>query len=263
MILLNKETIKEYYGISGIYHIKIKDRNYIGSSTSIGHRLKHHQWSLQENRHHNRTMQNLYNKYKEIYFTILEKCEADILIDREKFYIDDLKPCINHILDPVSLKRDAVFKERLSQAMKKRIENGWVPVNRKEVFMYDLDGKYIQTFESVTKAAKHLNLKDVSGIAMACRGDINTYYNYRWSYEKVESLKVLTFNWETTSVDQYDLNDNYIKTFNSIKETGISNIPRAIKYNRTAGGYKWKHSSVRLKSCELLETPEEDNQQPS
>ena len=41
-------------------------------------------------------------------------------IEREKFYMDDLKPCINHILDPVSLRRDAVFKERLSQAMKKK-----------------------------------------------------------------------------------------------------------------------------------------------
>jgi hypothetical protein len=264
MILLSKETIKEYYGISGIYHLKIKNRTYIGSSTSIGHRLKHHQWSLQEHRHHNRTMQNLYNKYQEIYFTVLEQCKPDILIEREKFYMDDLKPCINHILDPVSLRRDAVFKERLSQAMKKRIENGWSPVNKRLVHMYNMEGAFIKSFNSITDAGKYLNIKDISGIAVACKGKrLHSYYNYRWSFDKVEQLGPIPNNWETTAVDQYDLNDNYIKTFNSIKEIGIPNIPRAIKYNRTAGGYKWKHSRVRLKSCELLETPEEDNQQPS
>ena len=166
MILLSKETIKEYYGISGIYHLKIKNRTYIGSSTSIGHRLKHHQWSLQENRHHNRTMQNLFNKYQNIYFNVLEQCEADILIEREKFYIDDLKPCINHILDPVSLRRDAVFKERLSQAMKKRIENGWSPVNKRAVHMYNMEGAFIKSFNSITDAGKYLNIKDISGIAV-------------------------------------------------------------------------------------------------
>ena len=48
-------------------------------------------------------------------------------------------------------------------------------------------------------------------------------------------------------VKQYDLSMNFIKCFNSLEEAQEelsvckANICRAIKYNRTAGGFKWTY----------------------
>lgn len=50
------------------------------------------------------------------------------------------------------------------------------------------------------------------------------------------------------AVEQYSLDMEYIKTYGSIadarNELGVSsgNICRAIKYNRTAGGYRWRYA---------------------
>lgn len=117
---LNTLTLKTALKSIGIYKIKINDKEYVGSSCNIGHRLKHHLWSLENLKHHNRTMQNLYNKYgkEEIYFTIVEECSDDILIERETYYISTLNPYINHILNPQTLVRDDICKKRMSEAKK-------------------------------------------------------------------------------------------------------------------------------------------------
>ena len=83
MKLLNTETIQEATSLIGIYKIKINDKEYIGSSRNIKHRLKHHLQSMKNKKHHNRTMQNLYNKYgdNKIYFEIVEECDVEILIE--------------------------------------------------------------------------------------------------------------------------------------------------------------------------------------
>ena len=112
MKTLTTDSIKIALNRVGIYKIKIIDKEYIGSSCNIGSRLKHHLWSLQHLKHHNRTMQNLFNKYgiNNIYFEIIEECSEEVLIEREAFYIKTLNPYINHILDPQSLVRDEVYK---------------------------------------------------------------------------------------------------------------------------------------------------------
>jgi len=95
---LTFETIKDYLNVPGIYYIKISEKDYVGSSNSIGHRLKHHLWAMSNCRHHNRTMQNCWNKHQTASFKVLEECHPDDLIEREKYYIDTLNPYINHIL---------------------------------------------------------------------------------------------------------------------------------------------------------------------
>ncbi|MBA42676.1 MAG: hypothetical protein CMF62_01530 [Magnetococcales bacterium] len=59
-------------------------------------------------------------------------------------------------------------------------------------------------------------------------------------------------------ISQYDLNDNFIKSFNSIKEaeesTGVSNkhissVCRGIR--KTTGGYKWKYTNENFVSKDL------------
>lgn len=244
---LNTQTLKTALKSVGIYKIKINDKEYIGSSCNIGNRLKHHLWSLENLKHHNRTMQNLYNKYgKEgLYFTIVEECSDDILIEREAFYINDLKPYINHILDPQVIVRDDVYKKRLSESKKKAYANGLKPHNLKAVHKYSLDkGEYLESFESLTAAAKSINAKSINGIKAVCKGDVSSAGGFIWSFTYNINMLYRMKEYKLQPVLQYTNDNIFIRKWESIKqaskELGISNINRAISKDLTAGGYRWK-----------------------
>jgi hypothetical protein len=249
MKTLTAENLKDLLGVPGIYVIKINDKYYVGSSTSIGHRLKHHLWALTTHSHHNSTMQNLFNKYgvENVWFYKVEDCHPDNLIEREKYHIDCLKPYINHILDPQKIIRDDIYKQRLSKGLKKAYANGLRPHNDKEVHMYTPTGFYIKTFKTCTDAASAFGKQDPSAICMCARGDNYTAYKYRWSYQKVEKLPDVKKSYEYKVTIQLTLNGDFIKEWNSCKEAektlGITNISRAITKNRTAGNYRWKYKS--------------------
>jgi group I intron endonuclease len=54
--------------------------------------------------------------------------------------------------------------------------------NSKQVYQYDLEGKYIQSFGSTREAARYLNKKDGSCIGKCAFGELNTAYKFKWSY---------------------------------------------------------------------------------
>lgn len=244
---LTTETLKNALKRIGIYKIKINDKEYIGSSCNIGHRLKHHLWSLENLKHHNRTMQNLYNKYgkDEIYFTVIEECSDDILIEREAYYISTINPYINHILDPQTLVRDDIYKQRISDAKKKAYANGLKPHNLKAVHKYSLDkGEYLESFESLTAAAKSINAKSINGIKAVCNGNASSAGGFIWSFTYNINMLYRMKEHKLQPVLQYTIDNIFIKKWKSItqasKELGISNINRAISNSLTAGGYRWK-----------------------
>jgi group I intron endonuclease len=244
---LNTQTLKIALKSIGIYKIKINDKEYIGSSCNIGHRLKHHLWSLENLKHHNRTMQNLYNKYgkEEIYFSVVEECTDDILIEREAYYISTLNPYINHILDPQTLVRDDVYKQRMSLAKKMAYTNGLKPHNLKAVHKYSLDkGDYLESFESLTSAAKSINAKSINGIKAVCNGNATSAGGFIWSFTYNINMLYRLKEYKLQPVLQYTIDNIFIKKWESIteasKELGISNINRAISKGLTAGGYRWK-----------------------
>jgi len=244
---LNTQTLKIALKSIGVYKIKINDKEYIGSSCNIGHRLKHHLWSLDNLKHHNRTMQNLYNKYgkEEIYFTIVEECSDDILIEREAYYISTLNPYINHILDPQTLVRDDIYKQRISAAKKKAYANGLKSHNLKAVHKYSLDkGDYLESFESLTAAANSINAKSINGIKAVCKGDTSSAGGFIWSFTYNINMLYRLKEYKLQPVLQYTTDNTFIKKWESIKqaskELGISNINRAISKDLTAGGYRWK-----------------------
>lgn len=244
---LTTQTLINAINRKGIYKIKINDKEYIGSSCNIGHRLKHHLWSLENLKHHNRTMQNLYNKYgkNEIYFAVIEECSDEILIEREAYYIHTLNPYINHILDPQKIVRDQVYKNRISSGLKDAYANGLKPHNLKAVHKYSLDnGEYLESFESLTAAANSVNLKSVNSIKAVCNGEQTSAGGFVWSYNKVDLVFFRDKKYKLEPVLQYTIDGIFIKKWKSIKqaskELGISNINRAMSKNLTAGGYRWK-----------------------
>lgn len=249
MKTLTLENLKDLFEVPGIYIIKINDKYYVGSSTSIGHRLKHHLWALTNQRHHNRTMQNLFNKYgqAETIFYKVEDCEPDLLIEREKHYIDILKPYMNHILDPQKIVRDDTYKQRLSEGLKKAYAKGLRPHNDKPVHQYHQSGEYIRTYDTASLAARSFLKTDPSAICMCARGDNYTAYGYRWSYKKVDLLHDIKKKYAYKAVQQLTLLGELIKEWNSAKEAeqelDITNVSRAATKNRTAGGYRWRYKT--------------------
>jgi group I intron endonuclease len=89
----NKEIYK-YNGVTGIYVIEnvVTKQVYVGSAKCLGSRLRNHFWDLKANRHHNRHLQNSYNKYGEECFTFYVELEyTDIAIEDAKLrWIEDL-----------------------------------------------------------------------------------------------------------------------------------------------------------------------------
>lgn len=149
---LNVENIKNK---SGIYRFWCNNHSYIGSAKNLKKRLLAHLSTMRNGKHHNHTVQNVYNKYgiENFYFEILENCSEQDLLERETFYIKNLKPDMNHILDSVRYVKD---KETIEKTRKSQIEyyKTHKSINCKPVFQYSLNGTFIKEFPSATDAGK-------------------------------------------------------------------------------------------------------------
>jgi group I intron endonuclease len=79
----------------GIYAIKnkINGMMYVGYAINIKRRWNHHLSCLRNNIHNNIYLQRSWNKYKEnnFEFYIIEECDKNDLIFKEKYYIKKLK----------------------------------------------------------------------------------------------------------------------------------------------------------------------------
>ena len=87
-------------GIGGIYKITcLSNQNiYIGSSFDICQRIAEHLYNLRKGSHKNKYLQNAFNKYGEssLTFSVIEEIKyTTILIIREQYWIDNLKPNFN------------------------------------------------------------------------------------------------------------------------------------------------------------------------
>lgn len=54
----------------------------------------------------------------------------------------------------------------------------------KEVYQYDLNGKFINKYSSTGEAARSLGIKSSSHIGECCRGKIKTYRGFIWRYSE-------------------------------------------------------------------------------
>jgi group I intron endonuclease len=173
--------------ISGIYKITniINNKFYIGSSNDIYHRLKHHYSDLKNNKHHNKYLLRSFKKHGKNNFKveIIEKVEQKLLIKREQYYIDILKPEYNLILDVVGNKLTESSKKQISKTLKNKYLNGELLVKNstdiENIIIYDKNCKCFDTYKSRKEAAKALlllypNLK-LSTLEIKIRSLIRNY----------------------------------------------------------------------------------------
>lgn len=122
------------------------------------------------------------------------------------------------------------------------------------VKQYDLKGNYIRSFETIADAKKINNISS-SAISKSAKNIGYTAGGYFWQYV-YDKTPICTVRRESgyskRSVDQYDLNGKYIKTFESIHAAcdavglkSISSIRGCClheKNRKSAGGFQWKFS---------------------
>jgi group I intron endonuclease len=144
---VNEIKHKVFCNQSGIYKLSIKNHFYIGSSKNLYHRLKEHLSKLRANKHKNPHLQNCFNKYKEDEFVceILEICSIDILIEKEKYYIDLLNPNINVVRNPINISITKESKKKISKSLKDYFSNN-KPYNKKwdKIKIFNKNGVFIE-----------------------------------------------------------------------------------------------------------------------
>ncbi len=144
------------------------------------------------------------------------------------------------------------------------------PSNKVETHLYDLNGNYLQTFKSRTEASIFIygDKRHAGNISRAItRGDfckcyqvtdikypfVKDYESYQHDKynkmcqtikEKYSDNKVMNFT-NRKQVDQYDLNGNYIKTWESLsicKKSGFTNVQAVVEGKRNqCKGFTFKY----------------------
>ena len=104
----------------GIYRIDINGEClYVGQSCELEKRKAMHKWMLENNRHSNRHLQNIYNKHRDGFkFSVVETVDDHaVLTDREKHWVAELSPRCNMLVpadngmwNPTQDVRDKISK---------------------------------------------------------------------------------------------------------------------------------------------------------
>lgn len=220
---------------SGIYAIVCNKHTYIGSSVNLYYRLKRHSSDLNNKKHANSFLQNVYNKYGKdsINFYIVEYCDTKVLLLKESFYIQNLKPNLNLDLNPSQRTFTEESLQKISKTLKDKYAKGFKNPFSKIVYRYSPDGDYLDCFESCTDAARKLNLSSKK-ISKAASGKGQSSGNYLWSYTKVDKL-IKSIN-KSKKIIAKDINGNIVESWLSIndfsKTVNISHSAASIRIKK-------------------------------
>lgn len=202
---------------SGIYMLKINSLSYIGSSSDLSERLRYYKNKTRDFKCHNDLLNDAIFLYGliNLEYEILEYTTD--LFKREQFYIDLHNPFFN--------KKNVILSDN-------PLCLNYI-VNSKQVYMYSLNGEYLDVFVSCSEASRQLNKRFPSkkfqsnGIAaVANKNLIHMSHNgFRFSYEKLEKLDEYVNNSDkakVVSINMHDITGTYLKSYNSIAEAARS-----------------------------------------
>lgn len=226
----------------GIYKItnKINNKTYIGQSIDIEKRWKQHIYrsSLSELEYPEKIYQAI-RKYgiNNFLFEIIEECSVNQLDEKELYWINFYNSYINGY--------NMVLYGNINNCIKAN-DSKKIPV-----IAYRLDGSLFKEYESISEASRETNTNQTL-IRECLNGNIARGGNYQWMKKddnipsKIEPYKRKK-NYGCIAVEQYDLNNNLLNTFDSIldasKATGVSrkSITRVCNgEQKSSKGFIWK-----------------------
>lgn len=259
---------------SGVYKIVnvVNNKLYVGSSIDYKARKASHLRDLKEGTHHCIYLQRAYNKYgrASFKFFLLEKCTADMLIEREQFYLDTLNPEYNTFRvagSSLGYKRSEESKEKARIYAKennvKPPESTWLD---KQLKVYQLNKttlEVINEYKSLAEACRAIG-KDATFatvISSCCTNKRYSAYGYRWvfSLDDIPFLRNVIKkdpwnkgkkidNRKSKPIYQYSMDGVFIKEWESIKEAesvygkGAGNCARGV--SKSSNNFKWKFNKI-------------------
>lgn len=178
---------------SGVYVIENLKNNkrYIGSSNSIYNRVHKHQSLLNHNKHENSYLQNAWNKYGTDCFStyVIEYCTEDLLTAVEQKWIDFLNPEYNITLLAERNILSESSRKQISETLLRRYADGTIlPTRTRKIFVYDLDGKFISEYNSLSETSRKLKVAR-SSIDRVLAGKYRQVKGYQFRYEN-DSRKI-------------------------------------------------------------------------
>lgn len=276
-------NMEEFYS-SGIYCIKNTNSNkiYVGSSKNMYHRLARHKSDLKKQKHGNPILQNSFNKYGEenFEFSVLEYCDSKDLSLKEQYYIDTLNPTYNITRQVYRLEIAEETRKKISETLKQKYIDGMPRTKIRGIDCYLSNGEFYKSYDSISDAQRDLKVyknsinKVLKGLVKTLRG-----FQFFYSDEKYVVTK-LDVNSIGRSQKRNKKTGREVKVKLTIIETSEEIIFESLKdlashigknkvciwqfLNKTTTNiYLGKYLIAPIKSCELLENLEIDNQQPS
>lgn len=168
----------------------------------------------------------------------------------KKYGYDSFKRSTIKIFDTIeeALKLET---EIVNEEFIKRVDTyntiigGGLPPNlSKVIYQYSLDGKYLNTWSSITEVAAIYNISpNTIGEAAKYKRAYNKFF---WTFEKFDSLNIneYTLHDPKVIVYVYDSNKNYINSYDSytdcckaLNSSSLSHIQRAVILGNKVKGY--------------------------
>jgi len=94
---MSTQTLPQAPGVYIILNV-VNQHMYVGSTSDLDRRYKHHLWDLRKGKHHSNYLQRAYNKYgsEAFAFVVVDHLsDTSKLIEREQLFIDLIKPEYN------------------------------------------------------------------------------------------------------------------------------------------------------------------------
>lgn len=137
--------------------------------------------------------------------------------------------------------------------------DGGDPNIKRRVYMFDLKGNYLRSFDCAREAALYLKVDDIHSGKIAirnnCCGKTQSSFGYFWSYKKEFTHKKHP-KWK--AVAQYTARGKFIRHFDSIMEAeevlGIGTVQQAVTHGFLGGGFQWKYFEGDTSDIEPLVT---------
>lgn len=204
---------------SGIYMIKniLTNKVYIGSTIDFERRFYLHKINLNNNKHHSRHLQAAWNKYgpSNFEFIILEETRAEKLelLIIEQNYIDKLQSAdmnFGYNINPKSgsslgVKRSDEYRKKSSESRKGKNIGSENPMFGKRVYDIWLEKYGKEEADKRQKESNEKNKNSNTGKRLGLKNPLIAERNKK----------------RTKPVLQYDLNDNFIKEWNSSKDASL------------------------------------------
>lgn len=113
---------------------------------------------------------------------------------------------------------------------------------QKAVDQYDLEGNLIYTYKSIADAKRKTGVKHIDRVL---RGISRTSGGFYWNYHGY-GFHMRDVGNHCRRIYQYDLEGNFIREFNSVKEaietTGATGITYACTHHVKAGKWLWEYA---------------------